>query len=183
MVMTNLTKVLIGTAIVGTVCAVAGVVAAVSEKEEDKTVSAIKVAPGENPKIVEVKTVNEVEDESVLKKIKRFVVRKVVKFLTFVALHSEQIEAASTVIGLTTGIIGIAKAVKEYRRGEALQEQIDKMDERLKAINQNQAVMWKNYMNTKDIDFENFRTVNNNVISVLNKLGEDIPLQSTKEAV
>lgn len=180
MVMTNLTKVLIGTAIVGTVCAVAGVVAAVSEKEDKADT---KVASDENSKIVEIKTVDEVKDESVLKKIKRFVVRKVVKFLTFVALHSEQIEAASTVIGLTTGIIGIAKAVKEFRRGEALQDQINEMDERLKAVNQNQAFMWKKYMETKDIDFENFRTVNNNVISVLNKLGEDIPLQSTKEAV
>lgn len=184
MVMTNLTKILIGTAIVGGVCAVAGVVAAVSEKKEKETVQAIEVKRGEDPKIVEIKKSDlDVEDESVFQKIKKFVVKKVVKILAFVALHAEQIEAVSTIIGITSGVLGVVKVVKEVRRGDAIKDQLDEMDERLKAVNQNQLFLWKKYMETKDIDFENFRTVNNNVIGVLNKLGEDIPLQPVQEAV
>lgn len=174
--MTNLTKILIGTAVVGGVCAVAGVVAAVSEKKEKETV---QVVEGENPKVVEIKA-PEAKDESVFQKIKKFVVKKVVKILVFVALHAEQIEAVSTIIGITSGVLGVVKVVKEVRRGDALKDQLDEMDERLKAVNQNQLFLWRKYMETKDIDFENFRTVNNNVISVLNKLGEDFELQPSQ---
>lgn len=111
MIINNFTKMLIGAAIGTAVVAGVGMFVASKEKEEKHDVAEQAVVQD--------------EDGSVLKKIKRFVKRKVIKFLAFVALHMEQIEAISTCVGLVTGVIGIASAIKEYKRGDDLQKQID----------------------------------------------------------
>ena len=114
--MTGLVKVLIGTAVVGAVGA--GVALAVHNNKK----TMIDVAE---------QAVKKDEDGSVLKKIKRFVKRKVIKFLAWVALHMEQIEAASCVIGLASGVISITSAIKEYRRGDDIQEKLDWIQNRI----------------------------------------------------
>ncbi len=111
MIINNFTKMLIGAAVGTAVVAGVGMFIASKEKEEKHDVAEQAVVQD--------------EDGSVLKKIKRFVKRKVIKFLAFVALHMEQIEAISTCVGLVTGVIGIASAIKEYKRGDDLQKQID----------------------------------------------------------
>lgn len=111
MIINNFTKMLIGAAVGTAVVAGVGMFIASKEKEEKHDVAEQAVVQD--------------EDGSVLKKIKRFVKKKVIKFLAFVALHMEQIEAISTCVGLVTGVIGIASAIKEYRRGDDLQKQID----------------------------------------------------------
>lgn len=114
--MTTLTKVLIGTAVVAGVGAVAGLVA-VNKKEK-------KVDVAEQ-------TVKKDEDGSLIKRIKRFVKRKFIKFLAFVALHMEQIEAISAVIGLASGAIGIASAIRDFKNGNDTQEKLDAIDRKL----------------------------------------------------
>lgn len=111
MIINNFTKMLIGAAIGTAVVAGVGMFIASKEKEDKNDVAEQAVVQD--------------EDGSVLKKIKRFVKKKVIKFLAFVALHMEQIESISTCVGLVTGVIGIASAIKEYRRGDDLQKQID----------------------------------------------------------
>lgn len=106
----NLTKILLATVVVAGVSAV--VVKKV--KKEDK-----------NTEVVES------EDESVLKKIKKYVEKKVIKILAFVAIHAEQIDAISTIIGLVTGVIGIVSAVKEFKRDNDIQEQLNRIEDQM----------------------------------------------------
>lgn len=127
--MTGLVKVLIGTAVVAAVGT--GVALAVHDSKEKKYVDVAEQA------------VEKDEDGSVLKKIKRFVKRKVIKFLAWVALHMEQIEAASCVIGLASGVISIASAIKEYRRGDDIQEKLDWIQNR---IIEDEAIVSHNHM-------------------------------------
>lgn len=117
MIINNFTKMLIGAAVGTVVVAGIGVLIASKEKEEKQDIAEQAVVQD--------------EDGSVLKKIKRFVKKKFIKFLAFVALHMEQIEAISTCVGLVTGVIGIASAIKEYKRGDDLQKQIDNLNKEL----------------------------------------------------
>ena len=126
--MTSLVKVLIGTAVVAAV----GTGVALAVHDNKKTM--IDVAE---------QAVEKDEDGSVLKKIKRFVKRKVIKFLAWVALHMEQIEAASCVIGLASGVISIASAIKEYRRGDDIQDKLDWIQNR---IIEDEAIISHNHM-------------------------------------
>lgn len=123
MIINNFTKMLIGAA-VGT-AVVAGVGVAVDSYQQKKAEQKVSEAKTEIDRARAVMARNEREQKSVIQSIKRFVKRKVIKFLAFVALHMEQIEAISTCVGLVTGVIGIASAIKEYRRGDDLQKQID----------------------------------------------------------
>lgn len=114
--MTGLVKVLIGTA----------VVAAVG--------TGIALAVHDNKRVmidVSEQAVEKDEDGSVLKRIKRFVKRKTIKFLAWVALHMQEIESVSAVIGLASGAIGIASAVKDYRRKDDMQEQLNRIEDLL----------------------------------------------------
>lgn len=124
MIINNFTKMLIGAAVGTAVVAGVGVFIVSKEKEEKHDVAEQAVVQD--------------EDGSVLKKIKRFVKKKVIKFLAFVALHMEQIEAISTCVGLVTGVIGIASAIKEYKRGDDLQKQIDDLHKEI--VNQTNAL-------------------------------------------
>ena len=116
--MNMLTKVLIGAA---GVVAVGTVVAVVTRKEEQHN-------------DVAEQAVKKDENGSILKRIQRFVKKKVIKFLAWVALHMEQIEAASAVIGLGSACFGIASAVRDFKRGNDLSNQITDMQEDIKLI-------------------------------------------------
>lgn len=118
--MNTLAKVLLGTTIVAAAGAVvAAVVVKENKKEEQKTEEAPKAT----------------DDKSVLGRIKRFVTKKVVKFLAWVALHMEQIEAASVVVGLASGVISIAGAIRDYKAGSDLANKIDKLQETIDETN------------------------------------------------
>ena len=128
--MTGLVKVLIGSAVVAGVAAVAIVA---SNKKEEKYVEV--TANGEK-QTVQIKD----EDPSILQKIKRYVEKKVIKILGFVVLHMEQIEAASAIIGLASGAIGIASAVKEYRRGDDVQDKLDVLTAKVDKLSRQESV-------------------------------------------
>ena len=127
--MTTLTKVLIGAA---AVTAVAVVTTVVNKKDEQK---AIRVSDG---KVVKG-TVTEDEDgnlefeekEGIIKRIKKFVTKKVIRILGWVALHMEQIEAASAIIGFVGTIISITGAVRDFVRNNDLSGKLDAIDKKL----------------------------------------------------
>lgn len=115
--MTILNKLLIGAVAVGATVAV--IEACTSEEETKK----------EEPKVVDIteEIVNE-KDDTILKKIKRFVKKKFIKFLAWVTLHMEQIEAIGAVIGLAGSAISITGAVRDFARGNDLNDRMDKLE-------------------------------------------------------
>lgn len=113
--MNMLVKVLIGAAGVAAVGTVVAVVAKKEEKHNDVAEQAVKKD----------------EDGSILKRIQRFVKKKVIKFLAWVALHMEQIEAASAVIGLGSACFSIASAVRDFKAGSDLANKIDELEDQM----------------------------------------------------
>lgn len=151
--MTGLVKVLIGTAVVG----VAGAaIAYVANKEEEKIPVGLKVVSGE----ITPEEIAKDEHKSIIAKIKRFVKRKVIKFLAWVALHMEQIEAVSTVVGITTGVISMASALRDFRKGNDMQKQLDTIEKKLDALTN--AYTTTDAL-TKDWQYHNFKVINDNV--------------------
>lgn len=148
----NLTKILIGAAVVAGVSAI---IAVASEKEEDDTLVRTKDVNGNL--VIEPKTK---EDKSILKRIKKFVKKKVIKFLAWVALHMEQIEAVSTVVGITTGVISMASALRDFRKGNDMQKQLDTIEKKLD--NLTNAYTTTDAL-TKDWQYNNFKVINDNV--------------------
>ena len=127
--MNIMTKVLIGaaaTAVVGTVIAVA----TKEEKSQEVTDNSGNVVAFMDKEGNYVKK----EDAGVIARIKRFVKRKVIKFLAWVALHMEQIEAAGAIIGLAGSVISIGGAIKEFKNGTDTEKQLKEINEKLDAI-------------------------------------------------
>lgn len=143
----NLTKILIGTAIVAGVAVVAKVVSDDTKKQSEVVVD------DKTGDIV-------VEEKSVIKRIKKFVKKKVIKFLAWVALHMEQIEAVSTVVGITTGVISMASALRDFRKGNDMQKQLDAIENKLDALTN--AYTTTDAL-TKDWQYNNFKVINDNV--------------------
>lgn len=148
----NLTKILIGAAVVAGVSAI---IAVASDKEEEVTLVRTKDVNGNV--IIESRAK---EDKSILKRIKKFVKKKVIKFLAWVALHMEQIEAVSTVVGITTGVISMASALRDFRKGNDMQKQLDTIENKLDALTN--AYTTTDAL-TKDWQYNNFKVINDNV--------------------
>lgn len=148
----NLTKILIGAAVVAGVSAI---IAVASDKEEEVTLVRTKDVNGNV--IIESRAK---EDKSILKRIKKFVKKKVIKFLAWVALHMEQIEAVSTVVGITTGVISMASALRDFRKGNDTQKQLDTIEKKLDALTN--AYTTTDAL-TKDWQYNNFKVINDNV--------------------
>ena len=167
MMINGLTKIILGTVAVGAVCAGAAIIAS---KTEEK-VAVVKADEDTGIKI-------EVESSSVIDKIKKAAMKKVVKILGFVVLHMEQIEAVSTIIGVTTGIIHIAGAIRDYRQGSDLKEQLDRIEEKLKAHDTNDAkrnvALGEYVQNCTEVLNGNLKIVDMDVAKVANKLGVQI---------
>ncbi len=113
--MTTLTKVLIGAAAVTTVAVVVKVVKKNEEKNNDIAEQAVR----------------QDEKDSIIKRIKRFVTKKVIRILGWVAIHMEQIEAASAIIGFVGTIISITGAVRDFVRNNDLSGKLDAIDKKL----------------------------------------------------
>lgn len=113
-----LTKALIGVAAVGiTVAIIDSCTSSNDEKKETEN------------KVVDItEEIAKKEDDTILKKIKRFVKKKVVKFLAWVTLHMEQIEAVGAVLGLAGAAISIAGSVRDFARGDDIQEKLDNIE-------------------------------------------------------
>lgn len=132
--MTSLMKIAIGAGITAAGIAItAHYVEKMEEKEqakEEKKSAVVIKGFAENgcPIVEEVKPE---EDESVLKKIKKFVKRKFIKALTFVALHMQQIEAIGAVLGLAGTVISISGAIRDFAKGNDTQKKLDSINNKL----------------------------------------------------
>lgn len=113
--MTTMTKVLIGAAAVTTV---AVVITIVKKKEERKD-------------IAEQAVEQDYKNDGIIKRIKIFVTKKVIRILGWVAIHMEQIEAAATVIGFVGTIISITGAIRDFVRSNDLNGKLDAIDKKL----------------------------------------------------
>lgn len=109
--MNTLTKVLIGAA---AVTAVAVVVKVIKDKKEE-------------PK----KEAEDEKKESPIKRIKAFVIKKVIRILGWVAIHMEQIEAASAIIGLVGAVISIVTATRDFVKNNDICGKLDAIDKKL----------------------------------------------------
>ena len=118
-------KVLIG---VGVAAVTAVVIAVVTSKKTNK-----QIEDGAEKKV------------SLIQGIKEKVTKKAVRVLAWVAVHTEQIEAVSTVVGLVTGVFGIISAVKEYRRGDDANKQLQEMQEQINYIKDDLDHFWYVY--------------------------------------
>lgn len=152
-------KVLISSAVVGAVGT--GIALAIVEKEK------------KNKDIAEQAVVAD-EDDSVIKRIKRYVRKKVIKFLAWVALHMQQIESISAVIGLCSTALGIATAVREFKRGSDQQEQLDrievKVDSLITAYNEDVDVDTANRVHDMNWFYKNFCVINDNIKLIGNEI-------------
>lgn len=151
-------KVLIGVA-VGAVATTAVVVAVkVSKKSEEKQ--------------MEEKAEEKV---GLIQRIKKAATKKVIKILAWVAVHSEQIEATSMIIGLATSTFGIISAVKDFKRGSDTDKKLEEINEKLDSL--------KDYENYKmDLYNENNKVTFNNFQSVHDHMDELFAKKKGKEA-
>ena len=132
--MTGLTKILLGTAVaVGVGVTIAVVAESKKEKEQKEVVDGKGNVVGFQDKAGQITNKDE-KDKSFIEKIKAYVKKKVIKILAFVALHMEQFEAAGTVIGLASGAIGIATAVRDFAKGNDTQAKLEAIDSKLDAL-------------------------------------------------
>ena len=113
--MTTLTKVLIGAAAVTAVAVVTTVVKKNEQKNNDIAEQAVR----------------QDEKDSIIKRIKRYVTKKVIRILGWVAIHMEQIEAAGAIIGFVGTIISIAGAVRDFVRNNDLSGKLDEINKKL----------------------------------------------------
>lgn len=179
--MSGLVKVLLGAGVV----AVAGAVAiAVAEKsEENAAEKAVEFAVDDKVKQELKDKEEERKEKSIFCRIKKYVQKKVVKILAFVALHMEQIEAAGAIIGLGSTVLGIVGAVRDFKRGNDLADKVDRINDRLEeyyqVYNYNRDVDNKNAQLTLD----HITNCSNRVLYNQNVLGYELTAVADKSGV
>lgn len=65
------------------------------------------------------------EDPTVMDKIKKAATKKAADIVIFVANHQEQIEAASTIIGIVGSAISVASAIREFKSGMDVEQKLN----------------------------------------------------------
>lgn len=140
--MSILVKVLVGTAVVGGIGAAVAV--AVDNHQQKEANKKVWNATNDVEKQRAIEARDAREKKSVIQRIKKYVAKKVIKFLAFVALHQEQIEAAGAVIGLGSAFISIAGSIRDFKNGNDTQEKLDWIVDRIQrdedAMNHNNKV-------------------------------------------
>lgn len=88
----------------------------------------------------------EKDEKDISQRIKEAAAEKAAKIVTFVVENQDKIEAATTVIGIAGTVIGVVNGIKEYKRG-------DEMEDMLKdicAFNDEFADQWNGYCKCMD---------------------------------
>ena len=123
--MNNFVKAAIGIGVVG---AVAGIAYIVSKKKEGP----FDIFDEEKKDDQETEDEDQEESEkepekkdTIFTKVKKKIVRISLKTLLWISEHQDQIEALGTLIGLGVGIFNFVTAVKDFKNGNKMQEQID----------------------------------------------------------
>lgn len=148
--MTNLARLLLGTAIVTGVGAVAAIVT--DKKEEKKT-----------EKVVDIAEAAVSKDEKLLDKIKRWMKKKFVKFVIFSIEHMQEIEAVSMAVGLLSGVISVAGAVRDYKKGNDTQEKLDSIEAKIDKIQHDQHYAYEAMTYNNTVDYENLNILTNHI--------------------
>lgn len=119
--MNNIAKVLIGVGVVGAVAVTATVVAKKSEKQ-----------------MIELKhtddgaqVVEEPKKETVIDRVKTYAMKKSIKFLAWVLLHKDQIEAVATVLTVVSGIISVVVNVRDFMKGYEIQKKLNSLQKQM----------------------------------------------------
>lgn len=82
------------------------------------------------------------EDPTVMDKIKKAATRKAADVVLFVANHQEQIEAASTIIGVVGSVISVASAIREFKSGIDVEQKLNDIC----AHNDEFELIWNKYI-------------------------------------
>ena len=106
--MSNIQKILLG---VGLVACVATTAYVVTKKSRKYT-----VLDGQEEKK---------EDHNVIERIKEAAAKKAIDILAFIAKHQQQVEAASTVIGIVAAVFSLISAIKDYKRSDDINRKLD----------------------------------------------------------
>lgn len=110
--MNNLVKVLIG---VGVVAAVATTTYVVTKKKKEE----------EPIDIADEAVKNDHKDDTILERIKTAAYKKAVKIIAWAIVHKDQIEGAAAILGLVGALFSVVNAIREFRAGKKMQEQMD----------------------------------------------------------
>lgn len=110
--MNNLVKVLIG---VGVVAAVATTTYVVTKKKKEE----------EPIDIADEAVKNDHKDDTILERIKTAAYKKAVKIIAWAIVHKDQIEGAAAILGLVGALFSVINAIREFRAGKKMQEQMD----------------------------------------------------------
>ncbi|WP_130837545.1 hypothetical protein [Lachnoclostridium sp. Marseille-P6806] len=100
--------------IVGIICGTAVVAGAVAVAKHNKKYATV--------------TTEETEDKSVLKSIKEGTKKKVLEILMWVIDHKEQVEAASTLIGIVAGAIEIGSYIKGTKQNNEILGRLERIE-------------------------------------------------------
>lgn len=82
------------------------------------------------------------EDPTVMDKIKKAATKKAADVVIFVANHQEQIEAASTIIGIVGSAISVASAIREFKSGMDVEQKLNDIC----AHNDEFELVWNKYI-------------------------------------
>ncbi len=77
------------------------------------------------------------QEKSIVSRIKRFVIKKFIKVLSFVIIHKEQVEAVGAIMGLVSAAISISKSVKDFVTEDVRDGQLEEMQATLDELNHN----------------------------------------------
>lgn len=118
--MTNMTKFLIAT---GVTAVGIGITVYYGKKMADKEKEVVITEIDEDGNA----TIEEVKNESIIKKIKKAALKKTIKILAWVTLHQQQVEAVVTILSLGGAVFSVVNAVRDFRTSSNMREDIDSM--------------------------------------------------------
>lgn len=175
-------KFILGSIVAGVGVAIAAYAATKKELESPKMAVVTTNEQGEiTVKEVDAditKTMVNKKDDTILKRIKRFVNKKVIKFLAWVTLHMEQIEAAGAVIGLAGAVISIAGSVRDFARGNDIQEKLDNLDRKIDDLNERERQrnnkLGAYVEDCTEVLNTNLKTTDNDILDLAEALGHPL---------
>lgn len=135
--MNNLVKVLIG---VGVVAAVATTTYVVTKKKKEE----------EPIDIADEAVKNDHKDDTILERIKTAAYKKAVKIIAWAIVHKDQIEGAAAILGLVGALFSVINAIREFRNGKKMQDQMDFLVRHAQEFED----IWNVHMNNQGSRFE-----------------------------
>ena len=73
-------------------------------------------------------------EETPIERVKTYALKKSIRFFAWVAVHQNEIQSLSLVLGVVGGVLSIVNAVKEYAFGKKLHSKLATIDSKLDKI-------------------------------------------------